>query len=440
MATSCDDAVLETPGSKRARIVCAVAHAIILTTVGVWQITVIFGLNNGPSQLADWFSESNAVRAGEGFADKGFLADAGLPDVCYGNTWGSHGFTNYIRGGGKRVEGGYKISTSLFPVLPTRYIYTHYPPGPDWTVGMLTKILGKQRATLYRFFPWSIAMLCGALLARQLWKTMGPVRSVVVMGLLAAAPAFGNMIHGLHYQSYSLSLLLLEIALVLSALRASRFPWKELLILFAVAFWQGWLSFDYCFLVAFAPLPVFLLRPGTLAKERLLRLGACVLAAGGGFALANVLHVGQVILYYHDVQMAMADLSYSGSRRMGATPWGEIIQLYYKGFFQDPRFFHPLSFSVAGVSLVLLCFPRRWASTRLRGWQLTWGVPWLRVAAVLAALAVCSMWLIFMPQHAKIHTHFLPRHYYLLYFSLVFLIADNIAVRRSVTGHEHTKI
>lgn len=429
MSASDNNARLETPMSRRRFWVCALAHTLILAAVAVWQVMVILSLNNGPSEIADWFSESNAVRAGEGFADKGFLADAGLPDVCYGTTWNSHGFPNVVRRG-KRVEGGYQISTSLFPVSPTHYIYTHYPPGPDWIVGALTVIFGKQRATLYRLFPWSIALLCAAFFARQLWKTMGPARSVAAMALLAAAPMFGNMIHGLHYQTYALSLFLVEIALILSILDAHKFPWTRLVALFGVAFVQGWLSFDYCFLVAFAPLPIFLMKPGFLARDRLLRLGACVLLAGAGFALANALHVAQVILYYHDVGKAIADLRHSGSRRMGAASWSGLFARYYNAFFHDRRFFFPMAFPVGGVALALLCFPLRWASVRLGSWRISWGVPWRYVSFLAAAFVVSSLWLLFMPQHASIHTHFLPRHYFLFYFALVFLVVNNFSVIR----------
>ena len=64
--------------------------------------------------------------------DAFFLANAGLPDILFG---------------GKFPQSGLK---SVCPERQ-RFIYLHYPPGPNRIAGLLTVLFGKGRIALFRF-------------------------------------------------------------------------------------------------------------------------------------------------------------------------------------------------------------------------------------------------------------------------------------------------
>lgn len=424
------DSNSDAAASRWPRWLAASIHALILFVLLLSQGLETLEIGGNLSAVADPFSESNALRAGKGFAAGGFFQNAGLPDVCYGDDWPNEGFKWFVTARGKRTEDGYLIPTALFPVSFYRYIYTHYPPGPDWILGILTWIAGGQPIMIFRCFPLLLAALCMGILSVQLWKSAGPARSVVMMGLLAAVPMFSNMMHGLHYQSYSLSLLLLEVALLLAIDGAPRMPYGRVALLFLAAHAQGWLSFDYCFLVAFVPIPIFLARPQPFDRQRWFRLALCVLVAGGAFALAHILHFAQVVWYYHDFHKAVADLRYSGTGRMGAVTWPEIALYFRRFYFADARYFAPFSVPLAVVAAVVLCWPAGKAALTLGRWRVAWKTSWHSAAMVLAAFVVSLLWFTVMARHGLDHSHFLPRNYFLFYFAQVFTVVNAFSVER----------
>ena len=100
------------------------------------------------SPIADPFSEANALRAGEGYAENGFFSNAGLPDLCYGDRFPGRGAW--------RVE-EFPLQFSMSS-LKDDCIYTHYPPGPDLIAGLLTEICGVGNLGCFRLFPTTIAI------------------------------------------------------------------------------------------------------------------------------------------------------------------------------------------------------------------------------------------------------------------------------------------
>ncbi|MCX5768974.1 MAG: glycosyltransferase family 9 protein [Candidatus Hydrogenedentes bacterium] len=406
--------------------IAIIIYLLILLYIIMQQIFYVKVLADSVSHIADGFSESNAVRGGESFADLGFFKYAGLPDICYGDTWKQEGFPVHIVINGRKTEGGYLIPSSKAPVTPDHYVYTHYPPGPEWITGLVTTLFGKRRFALLRAAPITFGLLAAAVFARFLWRQAGPGLSAAVMVLLAATPMFTNMMHGLHYQSYAQSLLLLQIA-VLGSLFSdtqTRRP-TRFILLFLLAFAQGYMSFDYCFLVTFAAVPVFCFAGSTCpVKKGVMRLGWAVAVAGAGFCLAHAVHFAQVAVYYGSLSEALDDFVGAAGYRIETTPLVTLADKYGRQFLYDGRFFYPFSLWVEAAALIVFAVEAAARAARAdlpnRG-----GIPLVwRVGGVLSALFVCSGWIIVMRQHAMIHGHFLPRHFFLLYLCLILFVVN----------------
>ena len=119
------------------------------------------------------------------------------------------------------------------------------------------------------------------------------------MSAIAIVPMTSNMMHGLHCQSYAFSLLLIQSGLLLSIFRKKiKLKALHLSILFIIGFLQGWLSFDYFFIVSLSALPFALLYSPLDKREDKKQLLFAVLASAIGFGFAHFLHFIQVAIYY----------------------------------------------------------------------------------------------------------------------------------------------
>ena len=123
---------------------------------------------------------------------------------------------------------------------------------------------------------------------------------------------------GLHYQGYALSLLLLELALVMNVMsqRAHASP-GALAGLLLLGFLQGWMSWDYCFLVTFAPLPVALLATPVGSPIPWRNVLAQCVAVGSGFTAAVALHFTQSALYFGDLRTAIEEYTFRSNKLYG---------------------------------------------------------------------------------------------------------------------------
>lgn len=402
-----------------------VAHLVIIGYIAARQTNCIKAAADLISPIADGFSESNVIRGAESFADLGFLKYAGLPDACYGNTWKEDGFPAYIAREGQKTDAGYLIPSARFPVSPDHYVYTHYPPGPEWIAGIITTLFGKKHFFLLRAFPVGFGLLAIAIFAVFLWRQVGPPMSVAVMAMLAATPMFTNMMHGLHYQGYAQSLLLVQIAVLGSFFAgAGTHRRRYLILLCLIAFAQGYMSFDYCFLVTFAAIPICCFAAPGPGKNGLARLAWAVAVAGLGFSAAHAVHFAQVAVYYGSFAKALEDFAGAGNLRLQSVPLLALASQYGWQLLYDGRFFYPFA------QYVILAAPITFllqAAARLAGAdvpnlhrpRLMW-----RFCGVLSALLICSGWIAVMRQHASMHTHFLPRHFFLLYLCLVLFIVN----------------
>jgi len=247
---------------------------------------------------------------------------------------------------------------------------------------------------------------------------------------------FSNMMHGLHYQGYAFSLLLVQWGVLLDLVRAPRKPLSRRAIggLFVLGLVQGWLSFDYCFLVAFSALPFWLWRWADGDGRDRRDLLICIAIPLTGFLLAHGLHFLQVALYHGGLHEAIADFRDAAAyRRQGnawigaAGLWWVCLQYAHILLFNE-RFFSTLLFA-ACVAIVFLCvFPTGWlmgGTARIR-WRLEWGTTPSRLRAVGAALVVSTAWTAAMPSHAALHFHFIPRHFFLFYLFAVLFILQSV--------------
>jgi len=377
------------------------------------QIHVVRGLHNGLSEIADPWTESDTLRAAEGYAAQGFTANWGLPDLCYGRQFPDEGTKGMLRDSPGDAATWLLVNHAVAPSAD-RFVYTHYPPGPHLIAGAMTAIWGTGHISRYRSIPIAVGLFAIAVLFSELWRSLGPWRAVAVSAALAMIPMFSDMMHGLSYQGYALALLLIECAIVLRVVRGA-FRRHELVALLAVAFIQGWLGFDYVFLVVLAPVVI---TPALGAPMSRTTMFMCCVAALG-FGIAHLLHFVQVALYLGGPMAAIRDFVSIGRFRALGSAYDNGVTL-------------PSTWRVLADYLVVqTALPRHFGVSVLWLSGISWVAAWalerrslLRGAARIAlALLVSSLWVAVMPQYAAQHWHFIPRHYFLAVFAGVLGVA-----------------
>ena len=371
---------------------------------------------------ADAYSESNALREVDGFRAQGIWHDAGLGNVLFGNRFAAWGFAGHPD----------DLSRSVSP----NGIYTHYPPGPEYLLYVAEALFGPAPVARARVLPlllcWGAAVFFGFSIRRR----FGPAVGWLVMAACLSVPSFWNANSSVHFLGYALALLLVEIGI---GLRRNRAVLPYLLLGFA----QGWLSFDYAFLVVLIPLALELalprIAPGEPARVRL-ALARCV-AAGCGFTLAHLLHFAQVWAYYGTLAQALADLHGAAAYRAGSDEYqgavaGILKALVLVGYYvvspypvyrPDAGFMHAAHiYRFLGLTLgvwwaigTVAAFVLKARGQRAAGggWQTVHGL----------GLLTCSVWWLAMQNHATIHVHLLFRHLFFLFFLCVLYWAVRLA-------------
>ncbi len=387
--------------------VVTIVFAIGFMVLSQWR--TVIGLSNNLSPVADGFSESNAIRAGESYVDQGFTHAAGLPNICYG---------------GRFPDAGRFGETGGVPM-----VYTHYPPGPDLLVGLYTLVFGKGAYLTFRKVPIALGGIALAFLAYCLIQAFGIGQTAVVFLSLSLIPMASSTMHGLHYQGYATSMLLIQIGLthLFLSLPLRRFRIFGLGF-FGIGLIQGYLSFDYFFLVALAGIPGFLLVGGAKSKTETMRhLVTLVAFPIIGFVIAHLLHLLQVAAYYGSVGAATRDLMQAASNR---SQWSSfhstalLIRYLFILLSQGP-YLGVLGALGLGVAFASLCVP---TSIRIRfPFSVHWCPTMHEAAGVLSALVISSLWIVTMPAHAHYHGHFIPRHYLLTAVYVLLGVASSIS-------------
>ena len=374
----------------------------------------------------DQYSEANVLREVRHFLEDGVTRHYGLGTVYYPGMYPEDGFA------AEKDVGMYGVSSEG--------VYTHYPPGPEYLAYAAARVFGLSPVSHLRLFPITIGWLAMTCLGLAVRRRFGTAAGWMVMGACAVTPTVWDGFVGLSAHSYAGALLMIELALAIG--RRSGL-WAFALL----GFLQGWLTFDYFFLVALTPLAVELAMPRTDPDYRpRWRLALTrTLLASGGFALAHWLHFVEVWAYWGSFAAALNDFRSSAAHRAGIALFNEpelysMVMLF--NFFSYFLGMHPVSLSLAvpdlhlqadwgtfrflglslgpwwflvtaGLLMGHLITQNRQLTTMLRGWSVVCG----------AGAGASSVWFVVMVNHGYVHRHFLYRHQFILLFLMILFLS-----------------
>jgi len=403
------------PLTGRARLSAVVLALLLALGVLAGPVSQAFGLGDQLAEAADAYSESNAIRGALGYLHKGLFADASLPETTFGRLYPE---TGHFR----RYQG-------------QRHVDTHYPPGPTWLAAAMRQACGVRPLSCLRTLPLVVSGIGAFVLALALIVSLGTARGLVVALAAFAVPLYSNMMLGLHYQGYALALLSIQLGGLLFLYGGRRsLAARDLALAGSLGFVQGWLSFDYFFLVAFAAVPVAVLFSGLSEPGSRKRLLALVGISAGGFAFAHALHFLQVVVYYGDFAVALDDLVGVARERAdpavstlepppmwASDPWMISSIFLFVLAKREAHFGFSLGYALLGTLSVLVLL--RGSRIRLPGTgrRLYVESSARPVWAIVAGVIVSCGWISVMSGHAHTHPHFIPRH--LLLAWLVLLVA-----------------
>jgi hypothetical protein len=392
---------------------------VVILLISLSQIRMLRGMGDALSETADPWTESDTVRAAEGYARLGFLANWGLPDLCFGEQFAHIGTKGMLLDDATQAQNwtDVVVGRGVAKVVNSdHFVYTHYPPGPYLIAGAMTAGFGTGRIHVYRLVPVTIGLIAIIYLLGEMAASVGPLRAGLGALALAIVPMFTDMMHGLAYQGYALSFLLVQFGLCLRIARQGSLTTWMITALVLISFVQGALGFDYVFLVTFAPLVVSLVmeddRPGDWGRRVVTSCGLTC----SGFLFATGLHFLQVAGYFGSVRLALQDyVGIAAYRANGATYDNgasvpsrlRVLWDYLTVHTALPMHFgFSVLWFVIGVFVVLLVI-------KLFGLA---QVTWAALVSLPVALLIASLWVVAMPQHSAQHFHFIPRHYFVAVF------------------------
>lgn len=402
---------------------------VVLCSMGA--LSSVWRVHDWGNQLSevDAYSEANALREVRNFLEQGPTRYAGLGQVYHLGMYPADGFAR-------------EPDIARYSVTRDG-VYTHYPPGPEYLLYAAAKLLGPEPVSRLRLLPITIGWAATLFLGFAVRRRFGAAVGWMVMSVCILTPTVTDGFVGLHYQGYAFALLLCEIGIAIGT-NARVAPFGVL------GFLQGWLSFDYVFLVTFVPLALELMMPriDLGCQSRWPLALTRVVLAGAGFAGAHALHFLQVWAYWGSLQAALRDFGGAAAHRAGAAMIGgpldyllltlSSLKLYFYGL-------HPLNFA---LSLPDPGVPENWSMFRFLGLSL--GPWWLLITLGLilwdefntksadrsprldwhfvcvTGVLTSSAWLLAMPDHAAHHRHFLYRHLFFAFFVAVLFGAATI--------------
>lgn len=392
----------------------------LAVTAGWRQWHIALSLKDGLSPIANAYSESNSIRAGESYAVRGFTYAWGLPDIIYGTRFPD-------RGDKLKAKPG-----------QTEFIYTHYPPGADWLAGLATVLFGPGEISRFRSIPILIGAAGLLVFAGGLLRFFHahPWKAVAAFVVVLLFPMITNMMHGLHHHGYTTTLYLVQLA-VLLAIVADGFKLSrwQMTVLVALGFLQGWLSFDNFPLVAFSSIPFSIAwwhrrAAGTGWGEHT----ALLLLPTAGYALAHGIHFLQVAAYlgslkaaYHDLAGAAAYRSGQSETALGGIGTFKLFWRYLVQYLPRRRFFGTPLLENLAIFILLVAWSRLWLQRpprRAPPVRFTLNLRWEAVAGAAAAVMVGAFWIFAMTQHARHHGNYIPRNFLLAYLLPLLAVID----------------
>lgn len=398
---------------------------LIIIILGAVGVSDSLKYSHELSTIACRGCEKETILSGEVYAKEGFFSNVGLPYFSY------------------NAERGHPV-------------YTDTPPGPNWVGGVYIKICGSGNLGCFRLIPTTIGIISLSLFAWLLLSNLGPAKAAAMMLAVAFVPMTYNMLHGLHYQTYANSLLLIQLGLLLSIFKGKGGINKlQLFFLFLIGFIQGWFSWDYFFIVTFAALPLSYIYSRLNQKEDKKLVLFAILASFSGFFLAHLFHFMQVSIYRGSAKEAFLTLIGAGIERgigdfrnLGYTNhyWNGTFKPSFKMWGLQERFMllkqyifdytsRDIFFQVSFPKMLLLTafsFMVKEASLTIKrplSIVLSWTSSRRYFIAILTALLINSLWIIIMYDDSMTHSFILPRHFFLTYFICMLTILECVSVR-----------
>jgi hypothetical protein len=390
-------------------------------------------------QVSDWGnklsevdpgSEANLLREVRNFLEGGLTKYYGLGKLTYPGMYPNDGMTPLSMA---QVEDRVELGYVREHVLTADGVYTHYPPGPEYLAYAAATLLGPEPVSHLRLLPIAIGCAATIFLGISVRRRFGPTVGWLVMVACALTPTVYNGFVGLHSQGYAFAMLLVEISLAIG-LGVASIPFAIL------GFIQGWLSFDYVFLVCLAPLAIEAAMPRieTEYRSRWPLAWRRAMLAGVGFTFAHIVHFTQVWAYWGDFHVALNDFVASARYRAGGTMSDgifshikiadQLLNNYYLGVHPfSPYVFHLsddwsfqwLTFRFLGLSLgpwwlmITTALALRQFLSRTKS-VASLADNWLRVS--LLGILTSSSWFIVMVNHGAAHQFFLYRHLFFAFF------------------------
>ena len=450
--------LFEEPTARRLLIL---VFAFLVVVQGLYLLQI----GPGVGKLSDGFSEANAIRAAEAYLKDGIASYHGLPRQAFGKRFPNEGFRSVI------LESDGSIRADMRRALPPSYadadkwVYTHYPEGPDVLLALMGRVAGLDHPRLLRLLPLGLCLAATAFFFFTLAQAFGTDRAALIAAACVVLPMFNTYMPGLHFQGYSFALFLLQISLLIRHywLQAKTPIWS-CPVLFLLGFLQGWLSFDVFFIVALIAVPLWLARMAEGRAPSKSSLVFAVLFPSAGFALAHSLHLLQVSGEVGGLAAAIAEFRTTAVERAGDSggvvpamlqrpifqSWlsdtGHFAYLrsltlasyqYIRDFLCPPnlQFFPFLLIAfIVGLPVILarsvrLPLPKITKSQPV-GVALSWPEPGSFLPTLIAAFLVSSLWLFVMPAHSIGNHHITVRHFFVFYFFLVLVIAKSVRFQR----------
>ncbi len=405
-------------GKWMIEVAALVAVLCVLGLAVFEQGTIAISVGNAPSALADGGSDHDALVTGMNYYVDGFTKNYGLPD---------------------RAAPIAKVYMDPADKPTWGAVYTHYPPGANWMTGIGFYLFGPNHVPLYRIIPITFSAICFLASYLLLRRALGALLAAASVFVLFRVPMTASMMHALYSHGYATAVLVLQTSYVFSCFRRQGFlNLRQLALVFAMGWIQGWLGFDYAFVASLYPLALAALcLASPVSKAGIVT----TIAAGSGFTLAHGVHFAQVALLRQSWVSAYSDFFDVAAFRSGAIQDPEmsanttlhILQTYLIDLLPRRGVGDWPALCIIGVGIVMPVAYMVWSrfspSVRrsgVRGTRLLCGVG--------IALLVSMMWELVMQQHALVAAHkfFLPRH--LIFFLFICILSSATVVYEIATG------
>lgn len=337
----------------------------------------------------DQTTESMTIFASQHYLDHGFFKNYLLP------TYPAFG---HAPGGALRTE---------------PFVYHHYLAGPDLTLGLFLKVVGRAQLWLGRMIPHTLTILAMAWLAIEFATLLkSPLMGGLMLGMLFIPKALRAWSICIYGHSYVMAFYLAMVAGLLALANRKSTPVKYACILgFLVGWLQMFFDLDWVPLTFLSAASVVCLSTRISPKHGRAVLMSMVL--GGTLAVGYQFVVTS--LYLGSAQKMISDtmewMSFrTGTHRVEGISQGDfrlhkVLHEYNRQAYGATGFTAWNLVALSAAFLVLGFVGKvRDKKQFLRG-----------LAALVLTYLAAVFWNVFMRQHSVAHTHFLPRHYFVLY-------------------------